>query len=553
MSSSSVHIVRSLREIAWLLSLKKEDFFRSRAYRKAADALAKYDGDIDAVIDAGQIADLDGVGTKTAKIVGELHQTGRSHVLSELRKKFPREVSALARIPGLGLARLQTLHQALGIESVQDLRRAVTTGDLAEVKGFGPTTVGKIKAALDAYEETPNRLLLPHARAMAARLVEQWAPRLDTELTMTGALRRRCEAIETIELLGAGSRLHLPELPIAGGFSPVASPNGPLDVPGLCGWQAPLPEGIAVRLWLAPPPVLGAAQVVTTGPLAFAERALANGTDLTTEDNLLASASMSGWAPEVRDLFEPGLEAPKLVQRADIRGLVHAHTTYSDGRDDLRTLARAAKDLGYEYLTITDHSPSAYYAHGVSLADLKKQSEAIRAIEADEGIRILRGTESDIQPHGGLDHPVEVLEQLDIVIASIHGQFRLDAEAMTERLLKTFDTPVRLIWGHPLGRLVLSRPPIEADLPRILDCMAERGHILEVNGDPHRMDLPPRWIREARQRGIPFVLSADAHSVRGLQMTDTAVDCGRAGGLVPGDVLNTRGADEFMAAVRPTG
>ena len=144
-----------------------------------------------------------------------------------------------------------------------------------------------------------------------------------------------------------------------------------------------------------------------------------------------------------------------------------------------------------------------------------------------------------------------MLERLDLVIASLHGRFRLDAEAMTERLLKTFDLPVRMIWGHPLGRLVLSRPPIEADLPRIFDRMAERGHILEVNGDPHRMDLPPEWIRQARQRGIPFVLSADAHSVRGLRMADTAVDCARAGGLGPSDVLNTLDPQGFVAAVAP--
>ncbi|MEM7677163.1 MAG: DNA polymerase/3'-5' exonuclease PolX, partial [Myxococcota bacterium] len=161
------------------------------------------------------------------------------------------------------------------------------------------------------------------------------------------------------------------------------------------------------------------------------------------------------------------------------------------------------------------------------------------------------GTESDIQAAGGLDHPEEVLASLDVVIASVHGRFRLDQDAMTERLLTTIDLPNRMVWGHPLGRLVLSRPPIEADLDRVFDRIAEKGHIIEVNGDPHRMDLPPQWIRAAKKRGIRMVLSADAHSVRGLEMAKTAVDCARVGGLEPADVLNTRPAEAFMAAVDP--
>ncbi len=548
MASSSAHIIASLREIAWLLSLRKEDFFRSRAYRKAADALARYDGDVEQLIDAGRAAELPGVGAKTAKVVGELHQTGRCQVLSALRRRFPRDVARLARIPGLGLARLQTLHQSLGIETVEDLRLAAQSGAVAEVRGFGPSTVQQIERSLGQLDESPMLLLLPHARQLSAELIEAWSPILGTPLTASGPVRRRSAGVDRIDLVGVGARIDLPPLPGAHDWTP-AEPLRPEL--GLAGWRCTLREGVPGYVWLAPADRFGAALLATTGPASFVETALATAEVFDDEAALIRSAGLPAWPPEVRWAFASGAPAPELVNRDDVRGLVHAHTTASDGRDDLRRLASEARALGFEYLTVTDHSPSARYAGGVSLADLTRQGEEIRAVQEEVGIRILRGTESDIQAEGGLDHPIEVLRDLDVVIASIHGRFRMTPEAMTDRLLKTFDLPIRMIWGHPLARLVLSRPPIEADLPRIFDRMAERGHVLEVNGDPHRMDLPPEWIREARARGIPFVLSADAHSVRGLTMVDTAVDAGRAGGLAAAEVLNTLDADAFARAVRP--
>ncbi len=566
MSESSAHIVASLRELSWLLTLRNEDFFRSRAYGKAADAIVRYDGDLGTLIDDGKVASLPGVGKSTALIVGELHQTGRCRVLSDLRRDFPREVGRLARVPGLGLVRLQALHKALGIETVQDLRKAAASGALAGVKGFGPALIGRIQKSLDGVDDAPHRILLPHARTMADDLIERWSPLLGCDLVVTGAIRRREVAIDGIDLIGAHVRTTIDELPRVGTLKPVAPPvltgtRGPTADGAMMrayerlrdvrAWQGMLAEGLPVRLWLAPPAVFGAALVATTGPERFVQDILPRAEVLNDEAQCIKSAGFAVWPPEVRHAFSADTPSPDLVDRGQLQGLVHAHTTDSDGRDDLRTLAREAKALGYAYMTVTDHSPSARYAHGLDLNALAQQAAVIRDVEAEVGLRILRGTESDIHPDGGLDHPIEVLQDLDVVIASIHGQFRMDADAMTERLLKTFDLPVRVIWGHPLGRLVLTRAPIEADLDRILDRIADRGHIIEINGDPHRMDLPPEWIREARKRGIPLVLSADAHSARGLRMTDTAVDAARAGGVGASEVLNALDPDAFAAAVKP--
>lgn len=547
-------IVAGLREIGWLLSLRQEDFFRSRAYKKAAEALARYDGDLEPLIESGRLTEVPGVGKSTARIIGELHQTGRARLLSELRKAFPRDVARLARIPGLGLSRLQQLHAELGIETAEDLRNACASGAVAGVKGFGPKTVQKVVQALDQARATPALLLLPHARTLAAELSTLWQPHLGTALHPTGAIRRCEPGIAEIELLGVrtGSGDGLPpspKLPRAGDLTPVASE---VAVPGLIGGTTRLRDGAPVRIWLAPEPQQGLALLATTGPSSLARALLRSAVPGDNEAQLFHRAGLTPWPPEVRDLWSDRAEPPQLVQREDLRGLVHAHTTRSDGRDGLAAMAHGARALGYSYLTVTDHSPSAKYAGGLSLAELDEQGEEARRVEAEADIRILLGTESDIQRAGGLDHPLERLEALDIVIASIHGRFRLDEAAMTERLLRTFDLPLRLIWGHPLGRLVLTRPPIEADLPRVFDRLAERGHILEVNGDPHRMDLPPAWIREAKQRGLKFVVSADAHSVRGLSMAETALDCARAGGLEAGDILNTLDADAFADAVRPS-
>ncbi|MEO1336737.1 MAG: helix-hairpin-helix domain-containing protein, partial [Myxococcota bacterium] len=208
---TNAHIIDGLREISWLLSLREEDFFRSRAYRKAADALAKYEGDLAQLIDAGQAADLPGVGRKTATVVGELHQTGRSQLLSDLRRRFPREVGRLARIPGLGLGRLQTLHRELGIETADDLQKAIEADALAKVKGFGPAIIGRVKKALADVARAEHRLLLPHARTLASAVVERWTPMLGA-LSISGEVRRRLPAVESIDIVGQ-SEQDLPDLP----------------------------------------------------------------------------------------------------------------------------------------------------------------------------------------------------------------------------------------------------------------------------------------------------------------------------------------------------
>ena len=240
-----------------------------------------------------------------------------------------------------------------------------------------------------------------------------------------------------------------------------------------------------------------------------------------------------------------------LVTEADIRGFVHCHTVYSDGRHTVAQMAKAADALGMEYLTITDHSRSAAYAGGLSVDRLEAQWEEIARVQETVAVRLLRGTESDILADGGLDYPDAVLERLDVIIASIHRRHRMDASHMTQRLVRAMELPVFKIWGHALGRLILSRPPVECRVEEVLDAVAASRAAVEINGDPKRLDLAPRWLRAARERGIRFVVSTDAHAVAELANLQYGVAMARRGWIGRDEVLNTLPADAFVRAVAP--
>jgi DNA polymerase (family 10) len=231
--------------------------------------------------------------------------------------------------------------------------------------------------------------------------------------------------------------------------------------------------------------------------------------------------------------------------------MVHCHTTYSDGKHTLEQMVRAAEAMGMKYITITDHSPTAFYAGGVKLDRLKRQWAEIDEVQEKVKIKILRGTESDIVADGRLDYPDKILEKFDVIVASIHSRYKMDAAKMTQRIVTAMRQPVFKIWGHALGRKLLTRPPFDCDVEQILDVIAASRAAIEVNGDPHRLDMEPRWIREARKRKIKFVISVDAHSTGAFQYLKYGVATARRGWLRKSEVLNTQGVAAFQKAVKP--
>ncbi|HEX3085116.1 MAG TPA: PHP domain-containing protein, partial [Pyrinomonadaceae bacterium] len=240
-----------------------------------------------------------------------------------------------------------------------------------------------------------------------------------------------------------------------------------------------------------------------------------------------------------------------LITTEDIRGMVHCHTTYSDGKHSVEQMVAAAEAMGMKYITITDHSPTAFYAGGVKIDRLRRQWEEIDEVQQQTKIRILKGTESDITADGSLDYPDWILEQFDVIVASIHARYKMDSEKMTRRIVKAMREPVFKIWGHALGRLIEKRPPFDCDVEKILDCIAESRAAIEINGDPYRLDMAPHWLRQARKRKIKFVISVDAHSTGALHNLKFGVGMARRAWITRREVLNTLNLKAFSKAVRP--
>jgi DNA polymerase (family 10) len=322
-----------------------------------------------------------------------------------------------------------------------------------------------------------------------------------------------------------------------------------------------LPDGLTAELRAVRREEHARALVETTGGPGHVARlaALAGGhlPDAATEEEVYRSLGLAFVPPEMRedvgevDLARAG-RLPSLVTERDVRGLIHCHTVWSDGRHTVEEMAAEADLRGFEYLAITDHSASAFYAKGLDLDRLRAQWEEIDRVQEGCRVRLLKGTESDIQADGALDWPDEILERLDLVIASIHTHLRMDPARMTARIERAMAAPPFKVWGHPLARILLRREPLACDLSHVLDVVARSPAAIEINGDPHRLDLAPEHVREARSRGIPIVISTDAHSRRSMGYLRWGVTMARRAGLEARDVLNTLDAPSFQDRVRPT-
>jgi DNA polymerase (family 10) len=569
-------IARQLREIGLLLELQGENPFKARAYERGARALEALAADLGALVAQDRLTDIPGIGRALAGTIRELHRTGRSEQLERLRATLPPGVLELSQVPGLSVPRIAALHQALGIASLQDLRAALEGGRVRGVRGFGQRTEAKLLAGLREMEARGERFLLHRATTEGERLLAhvRSAPGV-ARAELAGGLRRREETVDRlIVAVGADDAAraldHVVGYPAA--LAALARTASTVTVR--------LASGLLVEAEVAEPRAFPGLLHALTGSeahrvrlgeraqglgLVLDRRGLAHATGvrrrrIETEADLYRHLGLPYLPPEVRDDAVDLEQAAArcggdgLVRESDIQGMVHCHTVYSDGADTVEVMARAAQAMGMHYLTITDHSPTASYAGGLSLDRLRRQwDEIARAQEKVPGLTILRGTESDILADGRLDYPDSVLEQLDIVIASIHNRHRMDEAQMTRRLVQAMRHPSFKIWGHALGRYVLRRPPIACRMEEVLDAAAEARVAIEVNGNPHRLDMEPRWQREALRRGLRFVVSTDAHSTDELQHLRYGIDIARRGLLTAADVLNTLPPRAFRDAVKPAG
>lgn len=565
-------IARALREIGMLLQLKGENPYRARAYETGAEAIEGLTDDLGALVAAKKLTGIRGIGAALAAQIAELYQTGRSEQLEKLRAELPRGVLELSQVPGMTLKRIKALHDALGVGSVAELKQACLTGKVRGVKGFGAKIESSLLEGIHRYETHDDRVPLVAALELAEPLLEHVRGCDATEQAdLAGGIRRWEETVARVDLVAAADDAgkvidcfarfpRVDEVEERGASRCAVRFSGGLRGELLC--VPPRDYAAALHHRTGAPAYLDALGALAR-ELGFTldERGLRRGDErlvVTTEEDLYRHLGLPFIAPELREGAEDIVAAATrnsgddaLIEQTDIQGMVHCHTVYSDGKNTIEEMALEAEAMGMKYLTITDHSPAAHYAGGVGLDRLKQQWDEIARVQERVKVRLLRGTESDILESGSLDYPDAILEQFDVIIASIHARMKMDADQMTRRLVSAMKQPVFKIWGHALGRLIQRREPFACRVEEVLDAVAESRAAVEVNGDPYRLDMEPRWIKEARKRGIRFVISTDAHSTNALHNLRFGVGTARRGGLRRGEVLNTLGPAAFKKAVRP--
>jgi DNA polymerase (family 10) len=571
-------IAAALQEIGTLLELKGGEYFKARAYKSGARSIAEVTEDLGKLIKENRLTFVKGIGYALAKQIEQLYTTGESSMLNELRAQMPSGIFELSKVRGLTLKKVERLQEALGITSIEELKAAAEAGKLREIKGFTAKTEARILEALAGGEkDRDQRIHIHHALRAAERILEylKTSPLL-IKAEIAGELRRWQETVSEVVIVASAKNPkalvnHFVRFPMVVRTEEESRAHAVVQLSE--GFRATFlavkPEEFAVTLLnatgsdahLRKLEQIAAKKKLQIVPIWSAPSPLRSAGALQKsvkdESQIYRKLGMQYVPPELReDLGE--IEAAQrkklredLITSEDIRGMVHCHTTYSDGKHSVAQMVAAAAAMGMRYITITDHSPTAFYAGGVKIDRLRRQWEEIDEVQQQTKIKILKGTESDIIADGSLDYPDSILEQFDVIVASIHARYKMDSARMTQRIVKAMRQPVFKIWGHALGRLIQKRPPFDCDVEKILDVIAESRAAVEINGDPYRLDMEPRWLREARNRKIKFVISVDAHSTGALNNLKFGAGIARRAGITRGEVLNTLGVKAFSKAVRP--
>jgi DNA polymerase (family 10) len=525
-------IAARLDAFAALLELAGANPYTARAYRRAGELVRGTPVPVAEIVRQGRARDLRGIGPGIERRLVELVETGSIAELEELERDLDPELVALGRYLGLGPQKLLDVGRALGVRSLPEFRAAAATGRLREVKGVGPETERKIREALEREppRAAPRPLLLPRAQRLAAELAEQ----LDG--IAAGDPRRwrdACDRLAVVVCTEDATEVvveRFEELPAVVAVVERSS-DGALGV---------TVEGVPVELVVAPPAALGTALVRATGSPAWVE-ALGPLPEAATEEALFAGLGRGFVPPELRELPDLAAPLPTLVELAQIRGDLHTHTTWSDGKASALEMGRAAQALGYEYLAICDHTPAVGAVPGLDGDQLRRQGEEIAAANEELApFRLLRGVECDILRDGGLDCPDDVLDELDWVQLSLHAGQRAPRDELTRRVVEAMRHPAVRCLSHPLGRIVNHRPENALDLEEVFAVCLETGVALEVNGLPDRLDLRGEHVRDAIRAGVSIVCSTDSHSTRGLGNMELSVRTARRGAATAADVLNTR-------------
>lgn len=543
------HVARALKLTSDLIELTGGNAFRGRAYASAARAVEQLDTSVVQLAAEGSLAEVRGIGKGLAADLEALARGEPFAPLDALLTAVPPGVLDVLRVRGLGPKKVRVLWEELDVTSLDDLEAAAVAGRIAALSGFGAKTEQKILAEIERLREALGR----RHYATAQTAVEPVLDRLCAaegvlRAEPTGALRRACDTLDRAELLVAGDaeslRAALADFEV----------DEPLDVPNAL-FVGALPDGLPLVVYHAAAPDFGRALWRTTGSVAHREAFVAAHGEPDAAENEAAVFERVGLAPVPPELREDDDLSPPpddLVTQAHLRGVLHNHSTYSDGAHTLSEMAEAARERGYAYFGIADHSRSLQIAHGLSIDDVRRQGEEVRRLNADyqaRGIdfRIFHGSEVDILSDGAMDYPNDVLAELDYVVASIHLGFNMTEAEATERIERAVSNPYVDILGHPTGRLLLRRPGYPINHEAIIAACARHGVAIELNANPWRLDVDWRFVRAATEAGVRIAINPDAHTTDGLDDVRWGLVAARKGRLRAAHCLNALSPDAFAA------
>jgi DNA polymerase (family 10) len=558
-----------LHEISMLLEVVGGDPFRAKAYATAARRIEASGADLEQLAAEGRLTTLPGVGGGIAEVIRELVETGRSSLYDRLAADTPIGLYDLMRIKGLGPKRIRTLYAEMGIDSLDKLEEAALAGRLASLPGIGGKTERKIIESIAFARAARGRRRLYAALEVADRLLE-WLDTLDgvTKADVAGDVRRDLEVVDSVDLVAA-AKDPASVLAVFRGLSG-ASASGPIDPERA---EIQFSDGLKARLVCVPPTRWATALVYATGSAEHvaqlearaAERGMRLAADglwrgtkrvaLRDEAALYRALDLQFVEPELREGWgeveaAAAGELPQLIEVGDLRGTFHCHTTYSDGRASVAEMGEAARERGWRYLGLADHSQSAGYAGGLPPARVRAQWAEIDGWNREHGgrgkkrFRLFKGVESDILADGSLDYPDDILAGFDYVVGSVHSAFNLGEKEMTRRLVRAVSNPHLTILGHATGRLLLRRNSYEVDVRAVIDGAAEHGVCVEINADPARLDVDWKTARYAAQKGVLVPINPDAHSTASLDHVQWGVRVARKAWLGPRNVLNAYDLEE---------
>lgn len=566
---SNLEIAWALEEIADLLEIKGDNPFKIRAYRQGARVLQNFTRPV-AGVSPEELQEIKGIGKALAQKVVEMASTGHLAYLDRLRREVPLGLREMLAIPGLGPKSVRLIYDRLGISNLDDLIKAAEEKRIRELPGLGSKTELNIRRGVELLRENTGRVPLGLAWPLADELLTATLALPGVgEASIAGEIRRGAEMVHRVEIVVA-----------AGNFQEVlevlARHPRMVDVSfiGAGHLEASGPFGLELAVSAVPPPAFGWALLYHTGAAGHYRRLIKRQEELgldvlnftgpapgspMSEEEIYRALGLPFIPPELREdqgEIEAALAGrlPRLVEAGEIKGEFHVHTKYSDGLDSLQVMARAARERGYQYLGVADHSRSLAVAKGLAIEKLQQQGDEVKCLAGEMAdFFLLHGTEVDILADGSLDYPEEVLAGLDVVIASIHTGFKQSREQIAQRLERVLRNPYVDILGHPSGRILGRRPPYELDAERLLELAAETGTVLEINASGDRLDLGSEQVRRAVERGIALVINTDAHDAAHLADMRYGLATARRGWATAADVLNTRSwpeVKEMLAAGR---